>query len=270
MNITKYGEGGSPFDKIRCTDTDGKEYWRARDLMNPLGYDSWRRFEDAIDRAKAACSNSGQDVESNFAGAVKISATNRAADFHLSRYACYLVAMNGDPRKAEIAAAQCYFVTRTREAELATEARALPQDYKSALRELLDEVERAERLQEKVKALEPKAKFYDSVSVAINSQTVMEVAKLFGWGQNRFFNWLRSNGYLMTLGTNKNLPYQKHVEAGLFTLVEKSYKHAKSGEDVLYSRTLITGKGICYFHKKLTEAGIILPALEDMETESAA
>jgi DNA-damage-inducible protein D len=274
-SITQYGEGGSPFDKIRKIDEDGREYWSARELMPFMGYIKWERFEDNLERAKAACENSGFSIADHFPGTGKMITVGKGGqrettDYWLSRYGCYLVAMTGDSRKEQVALALTYFATKTREAELAAEARALPKDYKSALRQLLDEVERAEKLQEKVKALEPKAKFYDAVSVAINSQTVAEVAKLYGWGEYRFFEWLRQHGYLMSKGSDRNLPYQKWLESDLFTLVEKTYKHARSGEDVLYSRTLITGKGICYFHKQLSEEGIILPALNLDEVEAVA
>lgn len=109
----------SPFDAIRRATPEGREYWSGRDLQPLLGYSVWRDFANAIERARIAAINSGQDVTSNFAGARKISGTKPAEDFHLSRFACYLVAMNGDPRKPEIAAAQTYFAIRTREAETA-------------------------------------------------------------------------------------------------------------------------------------------------------
>lgn len=116
-------QGNTPFDEIRNKTSEGREYWSARDLMLPLGYDSWRRFADAVGRAKAAARNSGHDTTRHFAGAVKVAASGpNAEDFHLSRYACYLVAMNGDPRKPEIAAAQTYFAIKTREAEIAAPA----------------------------------------------------------------------------------------------------------------------------------------------------
>ena len=91
--------GGSPFDMIRRTRPDGSEYWSARDLMPLLGYDSWRRFADAIDRAKVSAQAQGHDTPTLFAGAVKKSAGRDGEDFHLARFACYLVAMNGDPPK---------------------------------------------------------------------------------------------------------------------------------------------------------------------------
>lgn len=112
--------GGSPFDAIRRVTPEGREYWSARELMPLLGYEKWERFNDAIERAKIAAFNSGYDVAQNFPTAGKVAASGPIAkDYHLSRYACYLVAMSSDPRKPEVAAALTYFAIRTREAETA-------------------------------------------------------------------------------------------------------------------------------------------------------
>src|SRR3989344_9701772 len=101
----------------------GIEYWLARDLQKLLDYDEWRNFLSVIDKAKAACQNSGQDIQDHFVGVnkkVKIgSETERKIeDIMLTRYACYLIAQNGDPRKEQIAFAQSYFAIQTRKQEL--------------------------------------------------------------------------------------------------------------------------------------------------------
>lgn len=111
----------SPFDSIRKL-KDGREYWSARDLQKLLGYTKWERFEDAIERAMIACKNSGVEPSENFPVSGKPitsgkGRTQTAKDYHLTRYACYLIAMNGDPRKEEIAQAQTYFAIQTRVAE---------------------------------------------------------------------------------------------------------------------------------------------------------
>jgi hypothetical protein len=123
MNLIANTEGASPFDQIRQVDADGNEYWLARQLQPLLGYTQWRRFEETIERAKLACQNSGYSVDNHFADAGNLvkrpqGGGNRQSDYKLSRYACYLTAMNGDPRKPEIAAAQTYFAVKTREAEI--------------------------------------------------------------------------------------------------------------------------------------------------------
>ncbi|OGB89168.1 DNA damage-inducible protein D [candidate division WOR-1 bacterium RIFCSPHIGHO2_01_FULL_53_15] len=111
------------FEQIKKINKYGKEHWSARDLMLPLGYTRWENFEVAISRAKESCINSGQNVGDHFRGATKMvrigSDAERAIDdFDLSRYACYLIAQNGDPKKEEIALAQTYFAIQTRKREV--------------------------------------------------------------------------------------------------------------------------------------------------------
>ena len=141
----------SPFDSIKRIGEDGAEYWSARDLMPLLGYNMsnpWQKFSGVIERAKFAADAQNMDVTSLFNLKVKNTGGRPRQDYHLARYAAYLVAMNGDPRKPEIAAAQAYFAIKTREAETQSPALALPQDYASALRELANTVE-AKELAEK-------------------------------------------------------------------------------------------------------------------------
>jgi hypothetical protein len=107
----------SPFDSIRHQDADG-DFWYARQLTEMLGYPRWADAEDMIDRAKAACKNAGNSLLENFSG-ISLKTNGRPKqDYRLSRFACYLIAQNGDPRKPEIAQAQTYFAIKTREAEV--------------------------------------------------------------------------------------------------------------------------------------------------------
>ncbi|GAC1636982.1 MAG: DNA damage-inducible protein D [Ktedonobacteraceae bacterium] len=111
------------FDSIKQVSPYGAEFWSARDLAPLLGYDKWQRFEDVLKRARIACEQVGQKVDDHFTASGKMISTGKGAnreiqDYLLSRFACYLVAQNGDPRKSEIAAAQAYFAISTRQNEL--------------------------------------------------------------------------------------------------------------------------------------------------------
>ena len=111
------------FENIKHIDENGKEYWSARELQNVLQYKEWRKFEGVINKAKKACENSNIKVFEQFVGSDKLSkrANNtvvKIGDYKLSRYACYLVAQNGDSRKEVIALAQTYFAIQTRKQEL--------------------------------------------------------------------------------------------------------------------------------------------------------
>ena len=102
---------------------DGLEFWLARDLQHLLGYDKWDNFKSVIDKAKIACNNVGHKSEYHFADAGKTIKMPKGAekvinDAMLTRYACYLIAQNGDPRKEKIAFAQTYFAVQTRKLEI--------------------------------------------------------------------------------------------------------------------------------------------------------
>ncbi len=122
---------------------NSEEYWMARDIQVILGYAEWRNFEAVIERAKVACDGSGVESKYHFVSTNKMiiagkGAEVQRADYYLTRYACYLIAMNGDPSKLEIASAQRYFAVQTRRQEMAdAEALALadPDADRIALRE---------------------------------------------------------------------------------------------------------------------------------------
>jgi DNA-damage-inducible protein D len=111
------------FEAIKQMNVYGIDYWSARGLAPLLGYVQWRRFEDAIKRAETSCETNGDIVENHFVSTGKMvqlgsGAEREIDDYALTRYACYLIAQNGDPRKPEIAAAQAYFIISTRALEM--------------------------------------------------------------------------------------------------------------------------------------------------------
>jgi DNA-damage-inducible protein D len=128
-----------------ASDLEGVECWSARELQELLGYIKWENFEKVIQKAKDACSNAGESIENHFPDIRKMvgigSKTERAIDdIALTRYACYLIAQNGDSKKEEIAFAQNYFAVQTRRAEL-VEQRILEYERVKA-REKLSQTEK--------------------------------------------------------------------------------------------------------------------------------
>ena len=107
------------FESIKHTDENGIEFWYARELQKVLDYSEWRKFEGVIKKAKKSCENSDITASEHFVGTDKLSKRNNGAeilinDYKLTRYACYLIAQNGDSRKEVIALAQTYFAVQTR------------------------------------------------------------------------------------------------------------------------------------------------------------
>ena len=116
-------KNNASFEEIKHIDENGVEFWYARELQNVLDYKEWRKFENVINKAKEACKNSNISEFEHFVGVDKLSKRANNAeviikDYKLTRYACYLIAQNGDSRKKVIALAQTYFAVQTRKQEI--------------------------------------------------------------------------------------------------------------------------------------------------------
>lgn len=123
------------FDDLRHIDEDGNEYWLARELQEALQYAKWENFHKVIKTAQIACKISQQNISDHFPEVRKMVAIGSGAkrsqvDYKLTRYACYLIVMNGDPRKEVIAWGQTYFAVKTRQQELAELYERLSEDEK--------------------------------------------------------------------------------------------------------------------------------------------
>lgn len=132
---TLVAKGESLFDSIRHVNEYGQEYWDARELIPVLGYNEYRFFKKVIMKAVEACKASGNTASVHFvqvhdSSPMPNGGSREIEDYHLSRYACYLIAMNGDPRKEAIALAQTYFAVKTRQQELIEHYDELSEDAK--------------------------------------------------------------------------------------------------------------------------------------------
>ncbi|MHA0048617.1 phage antirepressor KilAC domain-containing protein [Deinococcus sp. PEB2-67] len=239
----------TPFDALRRPDGT----WSARDLMPTLGYDRWENFTDTVDRARASCQNATADAPHHFKPATyKPDRGRPGTDWHLTRYGAYLVAMNGDPRKPEIAAAQAYFVVKTHQAE-----HAIPQNFADALQLAADQQRTIQALQLAADEAAPKVALHDLLMDSTRLYSVAEAAAaLGGLGQNTLFKRLKD----LRLIISSERPYQTALDNGWLTTKLQPYEVTNSaGEVETRSRSKIhlTSKGLRYVAGRL---GLVPPA----------
>jgi DNA-damage-inducible protein D len=248
----------SPFDAIRHHGGGSGEWWSARELMPLLGYDRWDRVPDVIDRASAAAKNSGNTGADHFRASSKMVGIGSGAersidDFHLTRFGAYLVAMNGDPRKPEIAAAQAYFAVQTHRAETMAPALAAPPDRRALALMVLEAEDAREAAEQRaltaestVGELTPKAEAYDALMDTDGLYSMNAAAKAIGIGRNIMMRRLREVGVLQ----RGNLPYQRyahHFEVVLGTYTDRNEQRHPT------STTKVKPSGVEFIRRKLAE-----------------
>lgn len=266
-----HDDNASPFDVIRRTDETG-DWWSARDLMPLLGYTKWQSFADSVNRAVAAIDNVGvsagqhvyerQETVNNF-GAPR-------TDYRLTRYGAYMVAMNGDPRKPEVASAQTYFAVQTHRAETAqATGPVLPKNFEEALSALLDQTRANRELASRVGELESDSRSWTILASEWNDYSVRTSAAILdrdpniSIGQNNLFKILRSFGMV----DRNNLPYAKH-KTHIVQKLGSEYTDPETGEvRIGRSQVRVTVAGLKYLHRRL---GGTVPIAEHIEAERRA
>lgn len=251
--------GSSPFDRIMHVDISGQERWSARDLQALMGYERWERFEDVITRAKETVEASDLDPLDHFRGAAKLIPGGRwgkqnVTDYRLTRFGAYHVALAGDGRKPEVAAAKTYFAVQTRKAELSEAPApditspegilALAEQYVAAAKELVS-------TKKELAIAAPKAGKWDAFCDSDNLIEMGTAAQALhhvtgGLGRTKFMDLLRSPEVKFLQTQNPRIPYQEHVAAGRaeVKLVEANYKWV--------DQTFLTPRGLDWLVDRLS------------------
>lgn len=266
----------TPFDVYRQEREDGTEFWSARDLMGLMGYSQWVTFENPLKRAMKAAENQNMQVGDLFYRSLKKTGGRPQEDYELTRFAAYLVAMNGDPNKPEVASAQAYFATRTRQAETQQPAQLTDEELLS--RALMVANSKMEQLEaEKAEAVElseaamarahvaeaeadearPKAEAFDSFMRTDGTYYMGAVAKMLGMGQNELFRRLREARVLIPSGHLYNTPYRQFERH--FLVRPRKYVNAE-GREFLKHTTYVRPSGVEFIRRKLgVDAPVLVP-----------
>ncbi|WP_329576727.1 MULTISPECIES: phage antirepressor KilAC domain-containing protein [unclassified Streptomyces] len=237
--------GSSPFDRIMLPDHNGQERWSARDLQQLMGYEQWRQFEDAVERARQTVDASGLDSRDHFAGARKVMNGGRwgrqeVKDYRLTRFGAYHVTLAADGRKPEVAAAKNYFAIQTRKAEIAAaSAPALPQDYEEALVELLAKVRENKALTAENKVLAPKAGKWDEFMNSDGLIGMTAIADMLDMPVKEMTSWLIAENVfrkqVSRFGSNQNMPRRMYQSSGHFKIKVES--NGRVSYEVAYATT---------------------------------
>ncbi|MFJ3081658.1 phage antirepressor KilAC domain-containing protein [Streptomyces halstedii] len=232
-------------------DINGEERWSARDLQILMGYEHWRQFDAVVQRAMAAVESSGFDERDHFAGARKVITgagrwgSQPVADYRLTRFGAYHVALAGDSRKPEVAAAKTYFAVKTREAELAQSPAldvsspegvlALAQQYVAAAQELVT-------TKKELAIAAPKAGKWDAFLNADGLCGMTELADLLHTDVRSLTKWLVEIDMFRKQtsrnGGNRNMPRKAYQDSGQFVVKQET----KNGWN--FPTAYATAKGI--------------------------
>lgn len=236
-------------DEIKKVTADGFEFWSARDLQAVLGYKEWRKFAEVIQKAKVACSTSGEFSQDQFVGADKLvltgsGASRKVEDFLLTRLACYLIAQNGDPRKPEVSLSQIYFATQTRKQEILEQ-----RDYESKRLESRNKLKQTEKkiqstvYQRGISLPVEFASFKNRhIETLYGGISTSDLKKKKGISQHRALAdfdtdiELRAKDFVLAM-TNHNIK-EKSLK-GKFQMTEEVIKNSKATRQTLLSRDII-------------------------------
>ena len=193
------------FEKIKHIDENGVEFWYARDLQSVLEYKQWKNFIKVVDKAKEACLNSGLNIIDHFISINKNitlanNATREIEDIKLTRYACYLIVQNSDPRKSIVALGQTYFSIQTRKQELAEE-----------LQENFDSLSEEQKRLAIRKDLKEHNKHLVNAASDAGVKTAIDYARFQNFGYKGLYGGLDAKGIHTKKGLEKNQKILDHM-----------------------------------------------------------